>query len=360
MLSHRRAMIGVGFAIPQPSPGAGRRADGRPQRIAMSLPPPACEGDLAVLGLLAERFAADQRQLAAPPLAIGVVGDDEGVELHVRALAATDPVREVLGFRAPDDWTAFGLVSRATSWPIDPSEPPGRPRPDEQDPRGERNLDHQPGPDDARTMGGHGEGFAYFGTRWGGATFALARAEGDVHVGTGTTGGEGRVADACRRVLGLPTPPPGHDSRQLLAVQWLDALAAAAMAGVPGSLTWAQAVMTNPHARRIAAVDAGLAAELADNLPAFGNAFRRAFPWAELRARHQAGVDVGLDLEPEHAAWMDDGMFARWVLGGHPPIDELLDIVDQRSSSEISRRVRSTLRAWGLTPPDRLRPLAPG
>jgi hypothetical protein len=131
------------------------------------------------------------------------------------------------------------------------------------------------------------------------------------------------------------------------------------MAGAPGSLSWAQAVMANPHARRIADVDAGLAAELPDNLPAFGNAFRRAWPWSELRARHQAGVDAGFDLEPEHAAWMDDGMFARWVLGLHPPIDELLDIVDQRSSSEISRRVRSTLRSWGLTPPDRLRPPAP-
>jgi hypothetical protein len=48
---------------------------------------------------------------------------------------------------------------------------------------------------------------------------------------------------------------------------------------------------------------------------------------------------------------MDDGMFARWVLGGVPPLPLLLGRCAAVLSPQVVRRLRRALRAWNLDPP---------
>jgi hypothetical protein len=285
----------------------------------MSHPSRDIADDLAPLEVLAELFATELRDGHGPALAIGVVPSGRDVELHLRELPDSDPIRLLLGFRAPAEWTAFGVASRA------------------------RLRD----PQTARTVA-EGAGFTHFSARSGGFAFAVADQNDEPLVESGPHLAEGRVPDACRRVLALPTPPPEHDSRELMAVQWLDSLAARALEAEPGSLDWVEAVATNPQAALIAEVDPSLAAQIPDHVEELGNAFRRGRPWAHLRAEHAADRVAGFDLDPEHSAWMDEGMFARWAIDSYPPPHHLLEIVDERLSAEVSRRVRSTLRTWGL------------
>jgi hypothetical protein len=134
-----------------------------------------------------------------------------------------------------------------------------------------------------------------------------------------------------------------------LAAQWLDAVAARAMAAAPGSLTWDEVALAIPYAEPIVAADPLLALELPEHLLELGNAFRRVWSWSRLRAEHRAGRYHGFDLEPAHSAWMDDGMFARWALAWFPPVDYLLGMVDERLSAAVQRRLRETLKQWDVS-----------
>jgi hypothetical protein len=50
---------------------------------------------------------------------------------------------------------------------------------------------------------------------------------------------------------------------------------------------------------------------------------------------------------PDVAAWMDDGMFARWLLGSRPdPVDVVVDLVDLLPPP-LTRGVVEALQAWG-------------
>jgi hypothetical protein len=42
--------------------------------------------------------------------------------------------------------------------------------------------------------------------------------------------------------------------------------------------------------------------------------------WSELRAADEPLPLPGGSLAPSIAGWMDDGFFARWVLGAYPPL----------------------------------------
>lgn len=145
---------------------------------------------------------------------------------------------------------------------------------------------------------------------------------------------EGRLVDLLHRALGLPTPPCGASPRRLWEALWLDAVVAGAARGD----------------------DRGLAPELADAL-ATTSAPEGRGGWSHLRhlassptADHR-GTDAALAaalgplIDADAAAWMDDGSFARWVLGALPPIDDLLEAVDALLPAERANAVRVALGA---------------
>jgi hypothetical protein len=153
---------------------------------------------------------------------------------------------------------------------------------------------------------------------------------------------EGVVADACRRALGLPTAPPPGSTRELWALLWLDRVVDAAAGGGPGArpTTWLALARLHPaagpHGDPTAAAlhpaagphgDPTAAALHPVALAAAAGTLAAAWPWHRLRADPGAIPLPGARPAPGLAAWMDDGMWARWLLSHLPAAGDLLSAV---------------------------------
>lgn len=251
--------------------------------------------------------------------------DDVGFSFGFRVLDDGEhPLDHLLGFVAPETWSALGLV--CYGWASPPSsDGGGRPseHPDRRRVRVVSLLD--------RT----------------GDERATATLEDGTVV---DEPGSGMVADAMRRCLGLPTAAPPVGSGELFAAMWLTSIASAGR-----RLTWSEAAMLHP-AMQLLSRSGGRRPQV-EELVSSARSLARALPWGELRLRAAAGVeDGGIGLSADVAAWMDDGMFARWVLGGLPSFTPLLRRCTAVLAPEVWRRLRRTLRAWDLDPPLDFRP----
>jgi len=156
--------------------------------------------------------------------------------------------------------------------------------------------------------------------------------------------GRGTITDALRRTLRLPTDPAPVRSSELFAALWLESVA-----GAGGPLPWAEVARRHPALQvREAAGDQPRPEELVGS----GRALHRVMDWEQLRQRAASGRrDGGIAVDAEVAAWMDDGMFARWVLSSRAPLPELLRACADHLSPGVLRRVRRALRAWDIDPP---------
>lgn len=182
-------------------------------------------------------------------------------EIAVRSLDGDHPYEALLGFVAPDDWEVFGVV--APGWGTYYAGPQA----------GQRRRCR-----------------AIHLAQRGGEEASLVRFAGDA---AGEVMNEpqspGRVADCIRRALELPTPPPAPDSL---------------------TAYWADRVMRALASRRHPSFNGALVGreEIDDILlpiPLSWNDER----WAVIASGGNAVLDASL------AAWMDDGMFARLMLG---------------------------------------------
>jgi hypothetical protein len=131
----------------------------------------------------------------------------------------------------------------------------------------------------------------------------------------------GRVPDACRRVLGLPTRPPEHDPQLLWALDWLDHILAAALDRDLDAPPLAWAAIEQLHRGRPS----------------------DSAPWSILRRECVAG-QLGLDmLYAEDAEWMDDGMFSRHAIAAycdlHETIVDLAELLPDDTWQEIVARL---------------------
>ena len=147
------------------------------------------------------------------------------------------------------------------------------------------------------------------------------------------------MADCLRRAIGLPTPPPPCGPVAWWAVDWLDATLEAVCRDPARPWTWARVsgctrarVRSRPTAR----------GPRSSSWPGQG----AGLDWSSIRRHVGAEGGARCPIGPELAAWMDDGMFARWLLGSRPdPVDVVVDLVDllpavghPRASSRRSRR----------------------
>jgi hypothetical protein len=199
---------------------------------------------------------------------------DRELELHFRHLDCADAVCALCGFVAPVEWHAFGVVAPGHSYPVDD--------------------------DGGLAAGGHAEVIACaLVDRAGRVVSEVRTGSGEVLV-SGPT--EGRVVDACRRALGLPTAPPLSPPHVWATALWVDAALAATLGADLG---------TTPAWPELAALDTGAA-------PA------RPLEWRTLRLACAAGVLDVPGVDPDAAAWMDDGMFAREALGALPSLVDML------------------------------------
>lgn len=211
------------------------------------------------------------------------------VELAVTSVPAEGLVARLLGHVTPDRWEAVGVVTSGATRELAP---------------------------DGASIGPRGDAaqVAVMCHR-DGAVASVLRREGaaPVHDLTppGRPGPVGRVVDALRRSLGMPTPPPDVAVDVVVVQVWLHRVLTLALRGDP--------------------LDRGVVDSLRPPAPA---------SWATLREQCADGGWSELACAPPVAAWMDDGMFARWCLAGFPePVEVLLEL-------------------WELVPPDAAEHLA--
>jgi hypothetical protein len=203
----------------------------------------------------------------------------DSFELALRAVDDGDVFGRLLGEVVPDDWDAAGLVVHGTARSL-----------------GDPDRDLRPGDRLGRVC------TAVVCDRLGTVASTLRIGDGEprsmVHGPDDPAGGVGRMLDALRRSVGVATPPPVADSAGLALALWLHRVLEAASAGRP--------------------TDPGHIDRLRPRLPA---------DWAQLRSECAAGGWVELDIAPDLAAWMDDGMFSRSCFAAFPdPLEVLVEL----------------------------------
>lgn len=136
----------------------------------------------------------------------------------------------------------------------------------------------------------------------------------------------GPLADTLRRAMRLPTAPAE------------ESMAAYAAALLTGTLV---EIGGRARGRRLGMSTVLAMVEVANKLVVTGD-------WGMLRARIADGSVGGTNLWPEWAAWMDDGMAARWLTDGITPHDELLERARRAVTRPAWRLMTAALARWGL------------
>ncbi len=256
--------------------------------------------------------------------------DADGVTLSTRHLDVADPVEAMIGYSAPTDWSAFGIITRGRARRLLDDGP--RPRSDPDDPPSAVRL----------ALVVDRSGWAASGLRTADGPFVVRGDAGDV---------TGRIPDACRRVLGLATPPPDDPVEDFFALLWLDHVLAAA-ATRPGRLTWAEAVELHFGAGLVADLvpaSDGPGALSPDEALMVGHTLTgEQTSWRFVREQAAQLAERNELFDPEAAAWMDDGMFSREMLGGFPPTGLMLEALGQVAPPAVLAAIERTLAGWHL------------
>ena len=280
---------------------------------------------MTALDLLAELFDELGHEHPRPslPLLVRAVGPLEAPELGVLPLDGAHPGTVLLGFTAPEECSALGVVT--TGWSL----PPGRV--DEHDT--ERNRRTGPSAADRPDR------VAVRSTVLVARDCRIAgRLSIDGADPVTSPPGSGVMVDLLQRALDCPTAPPAFGTIELFASVWLTRLADQEVADWPAAAGqhWALELLPGTP----------------DDLPELALRLADELDWPSLRravARH------GWDqlCRAEDAAWFDDGSFARWVVGSYPAISDLWTAVAEHLSPEIASQVEQALDAWALLDTDR-------
>jgi hypothetical protein len=251
------------------------------------------------------------------------VEPDDELILGTRPLDG-HPRDALLGFVAPDEWWALGLV--CPGW----ANPASDPLTEVDAARGRR----------------HGAPYADRPERRRVRAVSLVARDG-TEVSRLVLGDDppldpgeqaGLLPDCLRRALALPTPPPAMPTAELFAGRWLAAIAAAGRRGCR-RVGWAEAAALHPVCELVG-VGRIAHAELRGAARALASV-----GWSDVRAAVVDGRWAVDDLSPDLAAWMDDGMFARWLLAAQPALSDLLAQAAEVTSAGTMARVRAALPA---------------
>jgi hypothetical protein len=260
-------------------------------------------------------------------LAVGVSTTDDGFALAHKPLD-THPAVALLGFTAPEEWIAFGIVTRGTTRPLPATRLPATPLP--------------PGPGALKPN--TRIGLVHLVGRDNSSLSRFIPKPGEtIELGEGA---EGAIHDTCLRVLGLPTAPPPCSPLVYWANCWLQAVAATA-AAADAALDWDAAARLHPAIELIAKHEPELVDDAVDQLVGIGRVLVAARPWDTMRQEWATG-DGHAGLTAAELLWMDTGCFARWCLGTLADPDRLLEGCAEGLTADALDRLRATLDAWDL------------
>jgi len=200
-----------------------------------------------------------------------------------------------------DDFTAVGIVATGRLWALDPAS--------------------EAAADIVASTGG-GIGLAYVVDRFGRVGWSSTAPAGP---GAMSAPSEGAVVDALRRMLGLPTLPPTMPVEYALVVLWLQEIEDLAL-GLNERLTWTDALLIKG-----------------------GDGFQS---WEEFRAAVASEGAYGALCNADMAAWMDEGMFARHVLGRLPDLRTQWQATRPLLSPSAARPLSAVVHAVGANVPD--------
>lgn len=253
---------------------------------------------------LAETVERSLDDFDGPHAFVKVCATDEAdvAEFGIKRLEPGEhPVDVLLGFVAPEEWSVFGTITFGWAAPLDglrPSKHPKRSR--------------------VRAV----QLIARDGTE-----AAVMRATDSEAVPLSSGMGpiaQGNVPDCIRRSLGLPTAPPETPTSHLRAMRWLVAIAARNHPSFDGCrVGWKDA--------------SALLGDIPDR------------SWSDERWAAVSSADgFGGEISATEAAWMDDGMFSRWVrvCVGEPY--EIASLAQSACSPLGWRNVKAEIESWGI------------
>lgn len=251
-----------------------------------------------------------------------VVDDPSEVEIARRPLAVDHPLEALLGFTAPAGWLALGLTGPGTAVPLGPSA---------------ADDDNRPTVAFTILLDRSGQGAG------------VMQSEESVTRLPGAP--EGLLGDAFRRALGLPTAPPPPDTVDLWLRCWLDHLveAIAFLGNARHYQSWAAVSAVHPVAT-VWGLDGPVGAPVA-----LADATRRlaeAWPWDRLRKEPDVLDTPGPPLPPDITTWMDDGMFARWIMAAFPSWEQLANAAAQLLPPAVATTIAETVVAAGISWPE--------
>ena len=213
------------------------------------------------------------------------------VDLGLKPLeVGVHPFDELAGFVAPERWTVFGLRTTGTAHRL---EGPGR------EPRRVAST---------------------FLVDRRGREASVLRFDDEVVEGPGRA--TGTIPDVCRRVLGLATDPPPPTTEVLWSTMWVDRILERwAQPDRRRDLlsSFAQLAILHPAVHLPSPPDV-LAVADPVSLARVARQHALATTWSGLRTAEEPLPLPHGALAPSIAGWMDDGLFARWVLGAYPPL----------------------------------------
>ncbi|MCC6436340.1 MAG: hypothetical protein IT196_14995 [Acidimicrobiales bacterium] len=239
--------------------------------------------------------------------AVGVRLTEDGVELHLRTAPHGLHVAELLvGFDAPAEWDAIGVIAHGRAFPVASGRAAAQP-----------------------------VTVVHLQARSGAACSRYGPPGGAPQVDTFA---EGRVAELCRRCVGLPNPPPLVSPLHWWAVAWLDELAAT------------PAVELFRRERELVELFPGGepfgAERTLSALEEHGRLLEHSCPWPCLRAAVAAGTIEMPGVAPDEAAWLDDGLFSRFAMGGLAHPAALFEELRERLQPELHGALGALLRRW--------------
>lgn len=219
-----------------------------------------------------------------------------------------DPLRSMVGFRAPEHWDGVGVVA------------PGKAH----SPDGTSSILV------AILVDRSGEVFARLRND-DGSTIAMPDQC------------QGRLPDLCRRILAVGCPPPEHDSpHHLFITMWLSAILEHVLdSPIEHRPGWNELEVLHPAAQLIP--------NSLDPLTDRARTLASEIGWEQLRLLCADDEFLIPDVEPADAEWFDEGSFSRWVIATSGWMGEIAGDLIELLDDDIGARLAEVLETL-LTP----------